>query len=42
MDGRYWAQDYLVGVKASTAYLYKRTIELYTATCISVTSGLTH
>ena len=24
-----WAQDYLVGVKASTAYLYRRTIELY-------------
>jgi integrase len=24
-----WAQDYLVGIKASTAYLYKRTIELY-------------
>ena len=24
-----WVQDYLVGVKASTAYLYKRTIELY-------------
>ena len=24
-----WAQDYLVGVKASTACLYKRTIELY-------------
>ena len=24
-----WAQDYLVGVKASTAYLYMRTIELY-------------
>lgn len=24
-----WAQDYLVGIKASTAYLYRRTIELY-------------
>ena len=24
-----WAQDYLVGIKVSTAYLYKRTIELY-------------
>ena len=24
-----WAQDYLVGVKASTAYLYRCTIELY-------------
>ena len=24
-----WAQDYLVGIKASTAYLYKRTIDLY-------------
>ena len=24
-----WAQDSLVGIKASTAYLYKRTIELY-------------
>ena len=24
-----WAQDHLVGVKASTAYLYRRTIELY-------------